>query len=148
MILRFFNNQSADNTIGKTLVAGPTFNIFLKRSTDIIEPELTLEGDVSVMLGFNYASIDELNRSYFIEGVDNYAGNLWTVKLRCDVLQTYRDAIKSSHARYKRRVTGGDYFIDGLDTDANKTIRTYLSDVTLPQGVHTNILTVIEGGTV
>ena len=52
----------------------------------------------------------------------------------------------NSNCRYKRKVKEGDYFVEGLNESDKAVITTHLSDVTIQDNVHTNVLTVVEGG--
>lgn len=147
MILTLYKTESAPNVIGKELTNPLPITINLKASTNVIDPEILLSNRLSVdYFVYNYAHIDSLNRYYFIDNVEVLNGNITRLVLRCDVLETYKDAVLNSNCRYKRKVQAGDYFVEGLNESDKAVITTYKSDVTIQDGVHTNVLTVVEGG--
>ena len=147
MILTLYKTESAPNVIGKELTDSLSITINLKASTNVIDPEILLSPRPAVdYFVYNYAHIDSLNRYYFIDSVEVLNGNITRLMLRCDVLETYKDSVLNSNCRYKRKVKEGDYFVEGLNESDKAVITTYLSDVTIQDNVHTNVLTVVEGG--
>lgn len=147
MILTLYKTESAPNVIGKELTDSLSITINLKASTNVIDPEILLSARPAVdYFVYNYAHIDSLNRYYFIDSVEVLNGNITRLVLRCDVLETYKDSVLNSNCRYKRKVKEGDYFVEGLNESDKAVITTYLSDVTIQDNVHTNVLTVVEGG--
>ena len=147
MILTLYKTESAPNVIGKELTDSLSITINLKASTNVIDPEILLSARPAVdYFVYNYAHIDSLNRYYFIDSVEVLSGNITRLMLRCDVLETYKDSVLNSNCRYKRKVQAGDYFVEGLNESDKAVITTYLSDVTIQDNVHTNVLTVVEGG--
>lgn len=147
MILTLYKTESAPNVIGKELTDSLSITINLKASTNVIDPEILLSPRPAVdYFVYNYAHIDSLNRYYFIDSVEVLNGNITRLVLRCDVLETYKDSVLNSNCRYKRKVQAGDYFVEGLNESDKAVITTYLSDVTIQDNVHTNVLTVVEGG--
>ena len=147
MILTLYKTESAPNVIGKELTSPLAITINLKASTNVIDPEILLGTRPAVdYFVYNYAHIDSLNRYYFIDNVEVLSGNITRLALRCDVLETYKDSVLNSNCRYKRKVQAGDYFVEGLNESDKAVITTYLSDVTIQDNVHTNVLTVVEGG--
>lgn len=133
--------------MGKTLVIGVTININLKSSTDVISPLIVLAAISGIdYLSFNYAHIPELGRYYFISDISSINGKLWGLTLMCDVLETYSSGVKVCSAKYRRGVKTGDYHITGVDHEINESVFKYLSDVTISDTDHTNVLTVVEGG--
>ena len=147
MILTLYKTESAPNVIGKELTDPLSITINLKASTNVIDPEILLSTRSAVdYFVYNYAHIDSLNRYYFIDNVEVLNGNITRLVLRCDVLETYKDSVLNSNCRYKRKVKKGDYFVEGLNESDKAVITTHLSDVTIQDNVHTNVLTVVEGG--
>lgn len=147
MILTLYKTESSPNVIGKDLTDSLTITINLKATTNVIDPQLLLSKRPGInYLDYNYAHIDSLNRYYFIDSVEVLSGNVTRLVLRCDVLETYKDSVLNSNCRYKRKVKEGDYFVEGLNESDKAVITTHLSDVTIQDNVHTNVLTVVEGG--
>ena len=91
MKLTLYKNSSSNNTIGKTITDSVEITINLKATCDVVNPTIILSNIVGVdFLEFNYATIDELNRSYFITSVDSMNRELWKLTMTCDVLETYQ----------------------------------------------------------
>lgn len=147
MILTLYKTESSPNVIGKDLTDSLAININLKASTNVLDPEILLANRPGTdYLGYNYAHIDSLNRYYHIDNIESVNGSMFRLMLRCDVLETYKDSVLNSNCRYKRKVQAGDYFVEGLNESDKAVITTYLSDVTIQDNVHTNVLTVVQGG--
>lgn len=128
MQITFYSTDDGENVINKTLVKGVTITIHLKRETDILNPVLTLTNEVDYKQ-YNYCYIDFLNRYYFIRTVRQLNSVLFHVELSCDVLETYKDKILSSKARFKRKIKAGDYYKAKLDESNLQSIVTYKSVV-------------------
>lgn len=147
MILTLYKTESAPNVIGKELTDPLSITINLKATTNVIDPQLLLGKRTGVnYLDYNYVHIDALNRYYHIDSIESVNGSMFKLALRCDVLETYGDGILGSNCRYKRKVESGDYFVEGLNESDKSVITTYMSNVTIQDGVHTNVLTVVQGG--
>lgn len=147
MILTLYKTESSPNVIGKDLTYPLSITINLKATTNVIDPQLLLSKRPGInYLDYNYAHIDSLNRYYHIDSIESVNGSMFKLSLRCDVLETYGDEILGSNCRYKRKVEEGDYFVEGLNESDKSVITTYKSNVTIQDGVHTNVLTVVQGG--
>ena len=132
MQITFYSTDDGENVINKTLSQGVTIPIHLKRETDILSPVLTLTNKTGIDYHqFNYCYIDVLNRFYFIRTVRQLNSALFHVELSCDVLETYKDKILASKARFKRKVKTGDYYNASVDDSTKQTINTYNGNVTI-----------------
>ncbi|MCS5736382.1 hypothetical protein [Herbiconiux daphne] len=143
MLLTLFTVTDADNVIGKTMQEITRMDIFLKRDVDISSPVLILIPDLPT--GFdniNYAEIPALKRYYFIDSITSLGGELWELRLRCDVLETYKPDILSSVARFTRKIKTGDCIDINVDTCVYKTITKHDCDRELTAG-RSMILTTI-----
>lgn len=129
MDLILYSNNDANNTINKTLVDGLTININLKRGVNIITPSIVLASIEGVDFNdYNYASIPELGRLYFVNNINNSNNRVWILELECDVLETYKADILNSNARFRRNIKTGDYLDASIDSNINKVTMTYESD--------------------
>lgn len=106
MELILYKTDDSPNTINKTLTDPLTLEINLKKDTNIINPELVLNGDFR---GFNYAHIPELNRYYFINSMEQLNFRLVKISLECDVLETYKADILNSPCKFNADIQAGDY---------------------------------------
>lgn len=148
MILKLYQVTDGDNVMNKTLSDTPlTLTIRLKRDTDIINPMLILSAIDGVDYNnYNYARIEELNRFYFIDNATNLNNKRWQLNLSCDVIETYKDEILLSHAKFKRSIRAGDYINTAdFDTSIIESIEVYKSDIIL-DGIESVILTTIGVG--
>lgn len=148
MILKLYQVTDGDNVMNKTLSDTPlTLTIRLKRDTDIINPMLILSAIDGVDYNnYNYAKIEELNRFYFIDNATNLNNKRWQLNLSCDVIETYKDEILLSRAKFKRSIRSGDYINTAdFDTSIIESIEVYKSDIIL-DGKESVILTTIGVG--
>lgn len=83
------------NTVDKTpyLVFVETLSGTLRESCSIVSPIITFES--SVVPSFNYVYLPSFNRYYFVNEITNIKNGLWQVSLRCDVLTSFKDIIRS-----------------------------------------------------
>ena len=134
MELKLYSVNDADNIIGKTMTLKTTMEINLKRDVDISAPTLILIPNLPA--GFdeiNYAEIPVLGRFYFVTDIKNIGANRWQLDLNCDVLETYKDDIKSSNARLYRNLKNGDYLNTGIDSSYATTVAKYSSDKSISE---------------
>ena len=101
MQLYLYKTQSINNAIEKVLTDLSIVNINLKRDTDIIRPKIALAKDgVLNLKSFNYAYIPDLNRYYFINGVESFNNSIDVLFLEVDVLMTYKTEINAGIKTY------------------------------------------------
>lgn len=144
MKLFLFNVLDGDNVINKSLGEPLEIDIRLDINVDVSNPEIRLRNIVNVDYdNYNYAYIDVLERYYFIDKLGRVSANDNILYLSCDVLETYKDDILNSNARFKRNIKTGDYVDVDIDKSVVKSLMVYSSDKTLVDGDATIILTVI-----
>lgn len=142
MKITFYSTVDGENVINKTLIKGVTIPINLKRDIDILNPVLVMTNKSGVdYRKYNYCFIDKLNRFYFIRTVRQINGFLFHLELSCDFLETYKDDILSSNARFKRKVMLGDYYNANIDNSVKQNVNTYKGDVTISLTNQNYILT-------
>lgn len=92
-----YNNTEELNKISKspTLVLSLTGEF--REETDIVNPEINIEYH-GTLTNVNYMRIQELNRWYFITGIESIRTGLWRIYAHCDVLKTYSEAILGTEA--------------------------------------------------
>lgn len=79
--------------INKTLTENKDYEGLLNQNFNVLNPVVRFRTKSPVT--FNYCYIVELKRYYFVENIDQ-DGNLCTVKLKVDVLTSYKDEILAS----------------------------------------------------
>ena len=83
----------------KLVEGGEVIKCFLKDNNSIIEPELLIRKDnPSEIFDWNYFTIEEFNRSYFITDIISEDSRQWWVKGHVDLLGTYREEILNTDA--------------------------------------------------
>ena len=131
MILNLFKTNDSDNVINKTITNKLTININLKRDIDVISPRLVIRDSASININaFNYCQIEELNRFYFIERVEQLNLKLVKLNLSCDVLETYKESILNSECEYIREAKNGDKVVNAPESSFSNVAK-YESDITM-----------------
>lgn len=147
MILNFYTTDDADNVINKQLGIETGINVVLKKDFDIKSPTfVVVNTDTFNCLDFNYCALPELNRFYYIDGIDSLGNNRYKVSCSTDVLETYKQDILNSDARFYRGIQAGDYVDGDLITTTKNTISLFDSNVTLDDTVSKIMITVEDKG--
>lgn len=81
----------------------------LRNETNVVNPTILVEANVSTLAGCNYMSIPSFNRVYFITDIRSISNGLCEVSGHCDVLSTYKDGIRSNNAIVGRSATKGNW---------------------------------------
>ena len=89
-----YKNSSENNVIGKSLAQIKSVEANLKNDVSIINPTLVLAYTENI-LGSNYCLIPKFNRYYFIDEIVPITGDRCIVKCRVDVLESFKEDIKS-----------------------------------------------------
>ena len=126
MEIKLYKNLSENNVIGKTLTQIKSVEAQLKNDVSIINPTLVLTYTANI-LDTNYCFIPKFNRYYFIDEIVPITGDRCIVKCRVDVLESFKDDIKSltvildkSQSIYK----SNKYLDDGSFVVENKDFNT------------------------
>lgn len=83
------------NTVNKTLQENEEYTGVLNATINVLTPVFRFRTRTPV--SFNYVFVESLNRYYFVSEM-NQDGDICTVRLRVDVLQTYKEKILASSA--------------------------------------------------
>lgn len=75
----------------KTLVT--SMMIRLKRSTDILNPILIIKSELDLINLVNYCYIPDLERYYFINGIEPYPNGVYRLQCQVDVLESFKTDI-------------------------------------------------------
>ena len=123
----FYKTLDNKNVINKTLTDPLNVELKLRDNQDVIAPVLKMSVNVTA---YNYCYIPIFNRFYFVEKIEKH-GKLFIVGLSCDVLESYKNGILSSNARFKRNLKTGDYMSVNIETSELKTIQKVNGNFTL-----------------
>lgn len=119
-----------------------------KTPENVLNPVIQVESS-SDLSQYNYATITEFGRSYFMQARADY-NNIWTLTLKVDVLSTYAAGIKASKAIVKRSQSKVNYYInDGTFFTEQRQVVTYhtfkKNDVNATMGTDSYYLLVAGG---
>lgn len=93
--IKTFIYDGKPNEVNKTLQANEEYTGVLNVTFNVLTPVVRFRTRTPV--SFNYVFIESLNRYYFVSEL-NQDGDICTVRLRVDVLQTYKEKILASSA--------------------------------------------------
>lgn len=102
----FYNSTNAPNAINKTLTGGKSVH-GLANGVSLTTPNIVVrDADYTA---YNYAYIPKYKRYYFVLGVVNDGNGKVALSLKCDVLQSFADAIKRSRGVVVASDSGDGY---------------------------------------
>lgn len=91
--IKTFVYDGKPNEVNKTLQANEEYTGVLNATFNVLSPAVRFRTRTPVT--FNYVYIESLNRYYFVKEISQ-DGDLCTVRLKVDVLFTYKDKILAS----------------------------------------------------
>ena len=94
MEIKLYKNLSENNVIGKTLTQIKSVEANLKNDVSVINPTFILYYTDNILQS-NYCFIPKFNRYYFIDEIVPITGDRCVVKCRVDVLESFKEDIKS-----------------------------------------------------
>ena len=97
--IKTFNFDGKPNEVNKMLKENSEYTGLLNASFNVLTPVVRFRTHTPVT--FNYVYIESLNRYYFVKELTQ-DGDLCTVRLKVDVLFTYKDKILSSSGILKQ----------------------------------------------
>ena len=92
--ISLFKTDSENNRVVKTLTDEKQLSGELRNQTSVLNPSIRIESADNIS-AYNYAYISEFGRYYYITDIVSVRTNCWVVSLRCDVLMSYKDEIKT-----------------------------------------------------
>lgn len=110
MDIKIYNNTSEQVKVGKTLINVRDISGELKDSCDIINPVIIVSGEN--LSSYNYLYIPIFNRYYFITDIKVIRNNLWEISCHCDVLETYKNEIKTQKAIVARQENSYNLYLN------------------------------------
>jgi hypothetical protein len=104
--IKTFIYDGKPNAVNKTLQENEEYTGELNATFNVLTPVVRFRTRTPV--SFNYVFIESLNRYYFVSEL-NHDGDICTVRLRVDVLFTYKDIILNSTATLTKSENGNQY---------------------------------------
>ncbi len=137
MKLKFYINHDSNNTINKNLESLKEININFKTIQDTFLPSLVLTRK-NVPVQSNYLELN--NKYYFIEKVNLFHTDYVILKLKEDVLYTFKDDILNSDVDIIEKSKPSNY---NQNSTTNEVIKDkYTSDTTIKLNDHIIVQTV------
>lgn len=81
----------------------------LRNETNVVNPTILVEADVSTIAACNYMNIPAFHRQYFITDIRSISNGLCEVSGHCDVLSTYKSGIRTNTAVISRSAQEGNW---------------------------------------
>ena len=111
--IKLQRNTSPLNQMDKTLNLVGTISGTLRNETDIVNPTILIEADS--LPYFNYMTIDEFHRSYFIREIRSIRNNIWEIIGHSDPLMSFKDDFLGNRALISRNQSNYDLLLnDGM----------------------------------
>lgn len=96
MRVDFYQFKKRDNSTKRPSGSpAASYDCRLKMPVSVITPDITLAMNAGSWPDYNYAYIPEFHRYYFVRDIIA-DGGLWSMRLSCDILATYKTEIGSS----------------------------------------------------
>lgn len=90
MIITLYNNSSEPNKISKHLTPlNITLSGSLRNESELVNPVVLIEGNISSLQNANYARIESFGRYYYITEMKSIRNNIVELHLHTDVLMSF-----------------------------------------------------------
>lgn len=120
MKIKFYKTTSENNRVDKVLTDEIEIDGSLRDELNILTPVVTFMTDV---VNYNYCYIPLLQRYYYVDSVVAVRHNYYMVRLSCDVLMTYKDAIRDMSAIVERQEnTNNPYINKGYSVESREEV--------------------------
>lgn len=129
-------NQSEKNRVDKTIENVITLSGSLRAETSVIDPIITIEGDIEDVVTCNYMTIPRFGRSYFITNIRSIRTGLYEISAHVDALSSFKTQIRENIAIvHKQENNWNLYLNDGtFKVFSDSIVETY----TFPTGFSGN----------
>lgn len=109
MNISFGVTTSEKRQLDKTVSYSVSLSGTLRNETNVVNPTIVIEANVSTLAACNYMSIPAFGRFYFITDIRSISNELCEVSGHCDVLSTYKAGIRANSAIVGRSATKGNW---------------------------------------
>ena len=129
-------NSSPSNKVDKTVANIATATGVLREGTSVVDPEVEIESvlEQDIISRVNYARIEAFHRFYFVTDITLDITGLWLFTMHCDVLMSYKEAIKQQNAVVARQERRYNMYLDDgwFMTYQNPIVRQQYFSVSAP----------------
>lgn len=113
MQIILYKNSSEPERFTKSLSGSLTLSGTVRGETNIINPEILIEGSPDDFPSdYNYAYIPEFERYYYINEVTAYRNNVTLLFMHVDVLMSFKDDILSNSAMVDKQALAGNMYLN------------------------------------
>lgn len=113
MQIILYKNNSEPERFTKSLSGSLTLSGTVRGETNIINPEILIEGSPDDFPSdYNYAYIPEFERYYYINEVTAYRTNVTMLFMHVDVLMSFKDDILSNSAMVDKQALAGNMYLN------------------------------------
>lgn len=109
MNISFGVTTSEPRQLDKSVSYSSTISGTLRNNTNVVDPTILVDANVSTLAGCNYMSIPAFNRLYFITEIRSISDDLCEVSGHVDVLSTYKTGIRTNSAIISRSAQQGNW---------------------------------------
>lgn len=109
MDISFGVTSSEKRQLDKSVSYAVSVSGTLRNETNVVNPTILVQANISTLAGCNYMSIPAFHRQYFITDIRAITDKLCEVSGHCDVLSTYKDGIRANTAIVGRSATQGNW---------------------------------------
>lgn len=139
MLIKTYETKDSNNTINKILINKLDYDIKFKSDVNINSPSIVLKSNN--LIDFNYVYIPNFNKYYFVENVEIFPNNIYTITLKCDVLMSFKDDILNSNADIVSQTNYNDYYNFNYSSEVRKEVDIYKSDYIMSDETSTILVT-------
>ena len=107
MNIAFGSTTSEKRQLDKDVSYSVSLSGTLRNETNVVNPTILVEANVSTLAGCNYMSIPSFHRVYFITDIRSISDDLCEVSGHCDVLSSFKTGIRSNTAVVARSAQSG-----------------------------------------
>ena len=106
-------NNSSFNSVNKTITyPDGAMNGTLRNESNMVNPTILLEADISTVSKYNYLYISAFSRFYFITEIKSVRTGIVEIHAHCDVLYSFRNQIKRNTAIVARQQLKYNLYLD------------------------------------
>lgn len=105
-----FNYQGGKVVINKPVANPERITGLFVQPFNILNPEIKIRWNG--VFNFNYVFVPELNKYYFVDGVEIVSNDVYKISLSVDVLKTYETEILNSFGLIVSRETGANPYLN------------------------------------
>lgn len=110
-------NLSEKNRVTKDIQNIAVLTGTLRNETDVINPIIQIQGNITQVINANYLTIVEFGREYFITDIKSINAELYEISAHCDVLASFRSEILANSGIIKKNeILYNTYINDGFFT--------------------------------